>query len=152
MKTRVVSVAEWPYTRLSTDALARVLETAVNRHRRGRGVPGLTSDPSLAAVALLHAERMRDYAFFAHVDPHNGTGAAERLMAVDRREWSAVAENIAAGQWTGQQVFEGWLGSSGHRANLERQNMTHIGTAVALGGEFHTYIVQMYATTRERRT
>lgn len=152
IKKTVVSVREWPYGGLSPDALASELEGAVNRHRARKDLNPLVSDPRLAAVSLLHAERMRDYSFFSHDDPYNGTGPLERLRAADPRNWSAVAENLAAGQWTAQQVFEGWLGSRGHRANLERQNMAMVGTAVALGGEFHTYVVQLYAATRERRT
>jgi uncharacterized protein YkwD len=120
------------------------LERGVGRHRVSHGLSKIRRDPILRAAALLHAERMRDKDFFDHVDPHDHSSVMDRVMRVGSRRWTLIAENIAAGQWTPEQVLQGWLDSPGHRANLERANLTSGGTAIVSGGRHRTYIVQVY--------
>ena len=43
----------------------------------------------------------------------------------------AAYENIGAGYHTLAEAFSGWRGSPGHRANMLRRDVTHIGIAAA---------------------
>ena len=91
---------------------------------------------------------MRRLGFFDHHDPYSGTEPWHRVRDVERRAWTVVGENIAAGQWTARQVFDGWLASPGHRENLERPTLNAIGTAVVTGGAMRTYTTQLYGLER----
>jgi uncharacterized protein YkwD len=43
--------------------------------------------------------------------------------------WWYKGENIASGQKTDQEVFNTWINSRGHRANIINMDYTHIGLA-----------------------
>ncbi|KAM3096790.1 CAP domain-containing protein [Phormidesmis sp. 146-35] len=45
--------------------------------------------------------------------------------------WSGVAENIAKGQQTPEQVMSSWMNSPGHRANLLAPQYQHLGVGYA---------------------
>lgn len=49
-----------------------------------------------------------------------------------------VGENIAYGYTSSSSVFQGWLNSSGHRANIENPNYTHVG--FGLTGKYWTVV------------
>jgi uncharacterized protein YkwD len=89
----------------------------VNDHRESVGCPRLVWNQEVAEVARAHSHDMIDRDFFAHTNP-DGVTAAQRLRnaGVDYRR---MAENIAWGYPTGSAVLQGWLGSPGHRANIE---------------------------------
>ena len=53
---------------------------------------------------------------------HDGFG-----VRVDACGLAYAGENVAAGYATGQSVTEGWMGSSGHRANIVKAAFTKIG-------------------------
>ena len=55
-----------------------------------------------------------------------------------------VAENIAAGQRTPQDVVTSWMNSSGHRANILNCNLTEIGVGYATGGSYGRYWTQNF--------
>ncbi|NJK48509.1 type I secretion protein [Candidatus Gracilibacteria bacterium] len=63
--------------------------------------------------------------FFSHTDPNGSTVR----MRIDRSnyEWRTYGENIAAGQITPESVMNGWMNSSGHRANILNASFTHLG-------------------------
>ena len=48
--------------------------------------------------------------------------------------WTAVGENLAGGWSLPQAVFEAWLSSAPHRANLEDERWTHAGAALSEDG------------------
>jgi uncharacterized protein YkwD len=89
----------------------------LNDHRESVGCPRLMWNEEVAEVARAHSQDMIDRDFFAHSDP-DGVTPAQRLRnaGIDYRR---MAENIAWGYPTGSAVLQGWLGSSGHRANIE---------------------------------
>jgi uncharacterized protein YkwD len=66
--------------------------------------------------------------FFSHTNP-DGDSPEDRLESAGV-QWSRWAENIAAGQPTGEAVLDGWLGSPGHRANLENCLLTEHGVGL----------------------
>jgi uncharacterized protein YkwD len=142
----LLRAASWPYGGLDPAVLSRALDEAVDAHRRHLGLSELRRHPALAAAACQHSTRMRNLGFFDHADPYDGSSCHDRLDAIDPRRWALVAENLAAGQWTAEQIVQAWLESAGHRANLELADVTHVGSGVVVGGVFHLYATQLYAT------
>jgi len=65
--------------------------------------------------------------------------------------WSALGENIAAGQSTVEIVVDGWMKSDGHCANLMNANFREIGAACVAGNAnttYRTYWTQDFGTPR----
>lgn len=53
--------------------------------------------------------------------------------------FSVVAENIAYGQKSPEQVMKSWLKSPGHRSNILNSNFKEIGCGMSLSGEGRLY-------------
>ena len=101
----------------------------VNDHRLGLGLLPLAESALLSSAARAHARHMITHRFFAHASPE-GLTPEERLTLADV-DWSAVGENIAEGYTTPQEVFERWLESPEHRANMESPRFTQGGVGYA---------------------
>lgn len=90
--------------------------TALNRLRWLLGLPLLRIDAKLAAAARDHSLDMETLGFFAHESPVAGkTSPSDRAA---RFGTSGGAENIAAGQSTGQDAVRAWWYSPGHHKNM----------------------------------
>jgi uncharacterized protein YkwD len=74
--------------------------------------------------------------FFSHTNP-DGLSPFDRLNAAGV-DFTAAGENIAYGYPSASAVLSAWLGSSGHRANIENGNYTHHG--VGLEGTHWTHV------------
>ena len=70
----------------------------------------------LASAALIHSKDMNATGQLIH-NSSDGTTFSDRITTAGYK-WSAVAENIAWGQTTEQQVFNDWLQSEGHCKNI----------------------------------
>jgi uncharacterized protein YkwD len=81
-----------------------------NAERAHLGLPPLEVDPNLVRSARAHAAWMT----------RNHTLQHTRLP---------VAENIAMGQRSSQEVVRSWMSSSGHRANILSRAHRRIGVA-----------------------
>ena len=101
----------------------------VNDHRLNLGKAPLVPSTLLGDAARAHSRHMIDHRFFAHASPE-GLTPAERL-ALANVDWSAVGENIAAGYSTPQAVFDAWLASPEHRANMESDSFSFAGIGYA---------------------
>ncbi|HEX6749864.1 MAG TPA: CAP domain-containing protein [Longimicrobium sp.] len=97
----------------------------VNARRRSVGCPPLEWDPGAAAAAQAHADDMARRGYFSHVSPEGRT-PIDRLRERGVR-FRAVAENIAVGQTTPEQVVGAWLNSPGHRGNIENCRYSRAG-------------------------
>ena len=96
----------------------------VNDARASVGVSPLTWSDSLGTAAQIRAEEL--IVSFSHTRP-------------DGSEWHTVSslargENIAYGNGSAQAVFDGWMGSDGHRANILNAGFTIMGSGCASGG------------------
>jgi uncharacterized protein YkwD len=108
----------------------------MNAHRVARGLPALVWDSRLAAVAEAHSRDMFRRHYFSHTWS-DGSSTFERL-ADKGIAYSAAGENIAWGQPTGSAVLRSWLGSRGHRKNIENRAYTRHG--VAKVGPYWTHV------------
>jgi uncharacterized protein YkwD len=52
--------------------------------------------------------------------------------------YKSAAENIAKGYSTPKAVVDGWMNSSGHRANILNPSFTHIGVGYVKDGNIWT--------------
>ena len=100
----------------------------------------------LARAALAHSEDMAAKNYFSHVAP-DGTDMTNRV-AVQGYRFSALGENIAAGQRTAAEVVQGWLESPGHCANIMNGAFREIGVGRAEGGSYKIYWTQNFGSPR----
>jgi uncharacterized protein YkwD len=98
------------------------------RDRARFGLPSLTRDPRLDAVARAHSKEMASSGYFGHVSPVTGS-IVDRLASIDYTAGFA-AENIAMGASLAE-AQEGLMRSPGHRATLLSTDATHFGIGVA---------------------
>lgn len=111
-------------------------------------VPALAWSCKLEAVALSHAQDMGSHNFFSHTGS-NGLNVGQRVSNAGY-SWSAVGENIAAGQPTAEAVVQGWLNSPGHCSNIMSGNFTEMGQARydVSGSDYPVYWTQVLAKPR----
>lgn len=107
----------------------RILEL-VNQERSKQNLKSLTLSQELDLAADRYSERMIAGDFFSHTDPTNGSNPGQRISQAGYNG-TTWGENIAAGYTTAEAVFQGWMNSSGHRANILNPNFTHMGLGYA---------------------
>lgn len=121
------------------DAAVAEFVRLANGARADAGCSGmLVLHDAVARVAQAHSDDMRRRDYFDHVDP-SGRTPMQRVQAAGIVV-SAVAENIALGQPTGQAVFRSWMDSAGHRRNMLNCEYTHHGVGVAGGYWTHVLV------------
>ena len=104
----------------------------VNDYRLVLGLSPLIPSTRLGDAARAHARHMIEHRFVSHVTPE-GLPPSARL-ALANMDWTLVAENVASTYSTPQGVFEAWMASPTHRANIESDRFTHAGVGYALDG------------------
>lgn len=118
-----------------TDATQQFREHVIqltNAERTAQSLPSLTENPELTLAAQAHAAWMASSSCFAHVCP--GELEFDNRITQAGYSWNWVAENIAAGYPTPEQVLTGWMNSPGHRANILNPNLQEIGVGVIQDG------------------
>jgi uncharacterized protein YkwD len=116
----------------------------VNSARADEGLPPLVLDEVLSVVAGEYACEMIEGGFFAHESPLTKTEPGDRLMASGYVFW-AMGENLAVGQSSADQVFDEWMASEQHRANILSDEWDEVGIAVRNGGSYGWYWVEEFA-------
>jgi uncharacterized protein YkwD len=139
------AAAGWP---ASQPAVAADVVARVNAHRSARGLAPLAVSPTLTAAAEWKARHMAQYGYMAHDDPAPPVQRSpfERMHACGYPERTLAGENIAAGYGSAASVMEGWLGSPGHRANIERPEFQAIGVGVARAADGGHYWTQDFGS------
>ena len=105
----------------------------VNDYRLSRGLSALTPSTRLGDAARAHSRHMIQHRFVSHITP-------EGLEPSDRVDeagivWDMVAENVGSARSTPQTMFEAWLRSPTHRANIESDRFTYAGVGYSLDAE-----------------
>jgi uncharacterized protein YkwD len=128
----------------------RVLELT-NIERRKLSLSPLTFNTQLLNAAANHSQNMAVQDFFSHTGK-DGSSLASRISATGY-QFSAAAENIAAGSSTPEQVVSSWMNSSGHRANILNPNLKEIGIGYYFLADdtgsvnFNHYWTQVFGTS-----
>ena len=108
----------------------------VNEIRKQNGLNALTYDWELARVARYKSQDMKDNNYFSHTSPVYGSPF--QMIKNFGISYHSAGENIAKGYATPQAVVNGWMNSSGHRANILNASYTHIGVGYVAGGNYWT--------------
>jgi uncharacterized protein YkwD len=136
--------ADWGSPR---DDFAAQTVALVNAYRTGLGLRPLAVSSALQASASWKARHMAEYGYMAHPDPAPpvARSTAERMAACGvTGSWG---ENIAAGYPTPSSVFNGWINSPGHRANIENASYVSIGSGAAASASGQVYWAQTFGTS-----
>lgn len=107
------------------------------RLTNARNAP-IAYNAQLAAAAQAHAADMNARGYFNHVTPE-GTRVQDRAAAVGIPV-CGLGENIAKGQKSSAEAFEGWMNSSGHRRNMLNGRMASYG----LGRAGDNWVMMLY--------
>jgi len=133
----------------------RVLELT-NIERSKLSFPSLTFNTQLLNAAETHSQNMALQDFFSHTGK-DGSSLGSRISATGY-QFSAAAENIAAGSSTPEQVVSSWMNSSGHRANILNPNLKEIGIGYYFLADdtgkvnFNHYWTQVFGTSLDGST
>ncbi|MEG4855054.1 CAP domain-containing protein [Microcoleus sp. B5-D4] len=144
------SVSQVAPTSTNQNFIYRVLELT-NLERSKLGLSPLTLNTQLLNAAENHSQNMAMQDFFSHTGK-DGSSFTSRITATGY-QFSAAAENIAAGSSTPEQVVSSWMNSSGHRTNILNPNLKEIGIgyyflADDTGTEnWNHYWTQVFATS-----
>lgn len=108
----------------------------VNNIRQQNSLGTLKANWELSRVARYKSQDMADNGYFAHNSPIYGSPATMiKNFGISAR---TSGENIAKGYRTPQEVVNGWMNSSGHRANILNASYTQIGVGYTADGNHWT--------------
>lgn len=103
----------------------------VNRNRRENRLPLLLENSRLDRAAQAHADDMARRSYYGHASPE-GRRVSDRVAA--QAYWHlAAGENLASGQFSVEEVMDGWMKSPAHRENILQRLFTDAGFGVAFG-------------------
>jgi uncharacterized protein YkwD len=130
---------------LRQDFATRVVDL-VNQHRASLGLSQLAVATAPTNSAVWKARHMARYLYMTHEDPAPPVArtTAQRMEACGVT--GGWGENIAYGYATPEAVMQGWLNSSGHRANIENASYRSIGVGAASSSTGRVYWAQAFST------
>lgn len=108
----------------------------VNEARAKNGLGKLTANWELSRVARYKSQDMHDNKYFSHTSPIYGSPFD--MMKNFGISYRSAGENIAQGYRTPQAVMNGWMNSSGHKANILNSSYTQIGVGYVADGNYWT--------------
>lgn len=108
----------------------------VNKERTSRGLSPLTQNWELSRVARYKSQDMKDKKYFSHTSPTYGSPF--EMMRSFGISYKTAGENIAKGYSTPSAVVNGWMNSSGHRANILNSSFKEIGVGYVPEGNYWT--------------
>ena len=110
----------------------------VNEVRRKNGLHPLSANWELSRVARYKSQDMRDRGYFSHTSPTYGSPF--QMITAFGLSYRTAGENIARGYASPQAVVDGWMNSSGHRANILNASYTQIGVGYVAKGNYWTQL------------
>jgi len=107
------------------------LVALTNQQRTANGLPALSVDARLVNSSNMKAQDMFTKDYWAHNSPDGTT--PWYWFGQAGYSYSYAGENLAKDFDTSSGVMDGWMASSGHRANILSPNYTNIGITVMNG-------------------
>ena len=108
----------------------------VNEIRQENGLQPLKANWELSRVARYKSQDMKENRYFSHTSPTYGSPF--QMIKAFGLSYRTAGENIAKGYATPQAVVNGWMNSSGHRANILTAAYKQIGVGYVAGGNHWT--------------
>ena len=125
-----------PQTDSKVSAYEAEVIRLVNEIRKENGLQPLTANWELSRVARYKSQDMKDKGYFSHTSPTYGS--PYQMIRAFGLSFRAAGENIAKGYSTPQAVVNGWMNSSGHRANILNASYKQIGVGYVAQGNYWT--------------
>lgn len=126
---------------IENETLTNKFILLVNNHRKSVGLTSLIHVDSLNDIALEHGLNMANKSVsFGHTG--FSSRCSEARTALDGG--NLCAENVAMGQKTAEAVFNSWMSSSSHRANIENPRLTHCGLGIAVSENGSYYWTHLF--------
>lgn len=119
---------------------AEAVTSLVNAARQDAGLSELELDADLCAAAQVRAQEIAQS--FSHTRPDGSS--CFTILEEFGVSYRAAGENIAMGQRTPEEVMDGWMNSSGHRANILNGTFTSIGVGYYVDGAGAAHWVQIF--------
>lgn len=119
---------------------AEAVASLVNAARQDAGLSELELDADLCAAAQARAQEIAQN--FSHTRPDGSS--CFTILEEFGISYRAAGENIAMGQRTPEEVMDGWMNSSGHRANILNGTFTSIGVGYYVDGAGAAHWVQIF--------
>jgi uncharacterized protein YkwD len=114
------------------------MEQLINQERQKNGLRALPSATALEKAAQDHACDNADQRRISH----KGSDGSDLRTRFRRAGYRFRAGNENVGNYPATaHMFEAWMSSSGHRANILDRNVTEIGVGVAMGDDNRLYWV-----------
>jgi uncharacterized protein YkwD len=107
------------------------------------GLAPLNANGALNNAAAAHSADQAARNQMTHTGS-NGSNAGDRIRAAGYQP-GTWGENVAAGYTSASSVVAGWMGSSGHRANILNPAFTQIGVASATAADGTRYWTMVLA-------
>ncbi len=98
----------------------------VNAERAKAGLPALQMQTGINNAASVRAREIKRQ--FSHTRPDGSSFST--ALTQQGVSYNRSGENIAYGQRTPEAVMEGWMNSSGHRANILNASFRNIGVGL----------------------
>jgi uncharacterized protein YkwD len=124
----------------ASNSLSADVLTYTNQFRKSKGLPALTMNADLNAIAQKHSENMaKGRVGFGH------GGLAQRQKQAGKKINSlrSFAENVAYGASSGKEVVTMWKNSGGHRRNMLGK-YKYIGIGIAKDRQGRIYYTQVF--------
>jgi uncharacterized protein YkwD len=128
-------------------SLTQVVELT-NQERARQNLPALRIETRLSRAAQLQADQMVRFNRMDHVMPDAQYPRPEDRLAAAGYSWQAYGENLAFGYGDAHAVVEGWMNSSGHRANILGTSFTEIGIGFARDAYGRPFYSQVFGRPR----
>jgi uncharacterized protein YkwD len=126
------------------DDLAERVVQLTNAEREAAQLPPLTAQVALGQAAQQYAAVLASGSCFAHTCGPV-PGLPDRVDLAGYGRWTALSENIAAGQPSPEAVVTAWMNSPAHRANILNPAYAEMGVgAVASSGSYRMYWVEEF--------
>ena len=119
---------------------AAAVASLVNAARQDAGLSELELDADLCAAAQARAQEIAQS--FSHTRPDGSS--CFTILEEFGISYRAAGENIAMGQRTPEEVMDGWMNSSGHRANILNGTFTSLGVGYYVDGAGAAHWVQIF--------
>ena len=133
-------VVQEPKTDAAALSYAEQIVKLVNAERAKEGLPAVQLDAQITAAANIRAREIVQQ--FAHTRP-NGS-SFYTVLKENGISYMGCGENIAYGQRSAEEVMDGWMNSSGHRANIMNKNYKNIGVGYYQDARGVKYWVQLF--------